>query len=129
EPAPGAVGDVGNRRWAMNRPASYAMAAEVAHRPEPVRSDRGFDRGRKPPHLDARNHDGDRGIEGSLRRFEQWTVVPVITDVHRHRGVDDPAVDVDADVELGEVGVRVDRLVLGRGAVVRRYLVARRLDG
>jgi len=52
-----------------------------------------------------------------------------IADVDGDGGVHDPAVDVDADVELGEVALGIAGLLGGGGTVVGGDVVAGRLDG
>ena len=106
-----------------------AVAAEVLHRPQAVAADGGLDRLRHAPHGDAGPGGGDGGLERGARRLHERPVLGAIADVHGERGVHHPAVDVHAEVELGQVALDVDGRVLGRGAVVGGDLVARGLRG
>jgi hypothetical protein len=111
----------------MDDPAADVVAAQVLHRPHAVAAQGGLDRGG-----DARDGDpGPCGVDGSLEGGARGLDQPLggrpAAHVHGDCGVDDPAVDVHADVELGEVALGVDGVVLRRRAVVGRDLVARAL--
>ena len=71
----------------------------------------------------------DRRFERRPRGVDQGLVLRALADVDGDRGVHDPALDVHADVQLGQVSVLVDGLVLRGRAVVRGDRVAGGLDG
>src|SRR5207247_3885686 len=72
---------------------------------------------------------GDGGLQRGARRLHEAPVGGDVAHVDGDGGVHHPAVDVDADVELGEVPLRVARLLRRGGTVMGGDVVARGLDG